>query len=64
MPKPIKSAVALAVKDLLNTSERNLFQSMEAIPGVRERRWVVSPAAGEVIQKAIGNLLSTYRVWN
>lgn len=64
IPQPIKSAVALAVKDLLNTSERNLFQSLETIPGVRERRWIVSPAAGEVIQRAIGNLLSVYRVWN
>lgn len=64
MPQPIKSAVALAVKDLMNTSERNLFLAREDIPGVRGRQWVVSPAAGEVIQKCIGNLLSTYRVWN
>lgn len=64
MPQPIKSAIALAVKDLMNTSERNLFLAREDIPGVRGRQWVVSPAAGEVITKCIGNLLSTYRVWN
>jgi uncharacterized phiE125 gp8 family phage protein len=64
MPAPIKQAVALAVKDLQSISERNLFLNREEIPGVRSRGWVVSESAGKVIQNAIGNLLSTYRVWS
>lgn len=64
MPQPIKSAIALGVKQLQSTSERNLFLSRESIPGVRDRQWVVSDAAGAVVTRAIEGLLSTYRVWS
>lgn len=63
MPPAIKFAVALGVKHLLSTSERNLYLSGEDIPGVRSRRWTVSEAAGKAIEATVGKLLSGYRVW-
>lgn len=63
LPKPIIHAVGLAVRSLLSSSERNLYQSQEIVPGVRERRWIVSDVANNLIQTACDNLLSTYRVW-
>lgn len=63
MPPAIKAAIALGVKHLQSTSERNLFMQREDIPGVRSRQWVVSEAAGKAIEHAIGSLLSTYRVF-
>lgn len=62
MDPTIKAAVALAVKQLQSMSERNLYLAAEITPGVRERRWVVSDAAGAAIKRAISDLLSTYRV--
>lgn len=64
MPQAIKSAIALGVKQLQSTSERNLFLSRESIPGVRDRQFVVSDAAGAVITRAIENLLSPFHVWS
>lgn len=64
LPPSIGQAVALSVRSLLSDAERNLYLAREDVPGVRGRQWVVSPAAGEVIQKSISGLLSTYRVWN
>lgn len=63
MPQAIKSAIALGVRHLISSSERNLFLSQESVPGVIDRRWVVSEAAGKAIEAAIGGILSTYRVW-
>lgn len=63
MPQTIKSAIALGVKQLQSTSERNLFLSRESVPGVLDRQWVVSDAAGAAVARAIDALLSTYRVW-
>lgn len=63
MPKPITSFIALQVRMLLSNVERNLYLSMDSIPGVRERRWIVSEAANAQIKSAADGLLSTYRVW-
>lgn len=63
LPSAIVSAVALGVRAVLNPTERNLYLSAEEIPGVRNRRWTVSDAASAQIERSIGSLLSTYRVW-
>jgi uncharacterized phiE125 gp8 family phage protein len=62
-PAAIKAAIALGVKHLVSTSERNLYMQREDIPGVRSRQWVVSEAAGKAIEAAICGLLSNYRVY-
>jgi uncharacterized phiE125 gp8 family phage protein len=63
MPQAIKNAIALGVRGLLSQSERNLFVNREEIPGVISTGYVVSDAAGDVIRKAMSDLLSIYRVW-
>lgn len=63
VPQPIKSAIALGVKHLTSSSERNLFLSKESIPGVIDRQWIVSEAAGKALEAAMGSLLAGYRVY-
>ncbi len=63
IPKPIIQFIALQVRMLLSNVERNLYMSLETIPGVRERRWIVSEAANAQIKTAADSLLTTYRVW-
>lgn len=63
MPQAIKAAVALGVQNLRANTERSLYLAGEVIPGVRERRWVVSDAAGAAIERATAGLLGNYRVW-
>lgn len=63
VPQAIKSAIALGVKHLISSSERNLFLSKESIPGVIDRQWIVSEAAGKALEAAMGSLLAGYRVW-
>lgn len=63
MPKPILSAIALGVRNLIATGERNLYLAEEDVPGVRTRRWVVSETAERVLRTAFENLLSNYRVY-
>jgi len=63
MPKPIVSAVALGVRNLIATGERNLYLSSEEVPGVRTRSWIVSENAEKVLRRAFENLLSIYRVY-
>lgn len=63
LPGAIKAAIALGVQQLRATGERSLYLSAEEIPGVRARRWVVSESAAKVIERAIGNLLASFRVY-
>jgi hypothetical protein len=63
LPRPIKQAIHLAVRQLYSLGERNLFQSLKTVVGVSETRWVVSPMASQIIDEAVTSLLSTYRVW-
>lgn len=64
LPQPIKSAVALGVRKLLPLVGRDLTLSSEETPGVERLSYVVSANAGKVLEDAMSNLLSTFRVWS
>lgn len=63
VPRPIKQAILLMVKNLWGLGERNLFISSEDVIGVGSRSFVVSENAARVMNAAAENLLSTYRVF-
>lgn len=63
MPQPIKAAVALGVRKLMPLIGRDLTLSSEETPGVERLSYVVSETAGKVLEDAVANLLSIYRVW-
>lgn len=62
VPTPIRQAIILLAKHLYGLTERNLFLAREDIPGVRNRQYVVSDAAGGVIGAAIDALVAPYQV--
>jgi uncharacterized phiE125 gp8 family phage protein len=63
MPGPIKQAVVLMVKSLLDLFERNLLQSSITIEGVSTRSFVVTENAANLLKSVSENLLAPYRVW-
>ena len=62
LPPSIAQAVCLGVRALLNVTERNLFISQDSVEGVGEKRYIVGGGAGDVINKAIGNLIANIAV--
>src|SRR4029077_2953293 len=62
VPEPIRTAIALAAGHMRSMSARNLNITEEVEEGIGSTRYVVSQNAGEVIDRAIRNLLSTYQV--
>ncbi|MBX3546896.1 hypothetical protein [Chelatococcus sp.] len=61
VPAPIRQAILLAVRRLLDVN-RDLFLKREEVDGVLNREWVVSQAAGDVVDKATTALLMPYRI--
>lgn len=61
VPAPIRQAILLSMRRLLDLN-RDLFLKREEVDGVLNREWVVSQAAGDVIDKATAALLMPYRV--
>jgi uncharacterized phiE125 gp8 family phage protein len=62
--EPAKNAVALAVKQLLTLSTRDLYVSQVNVPGVGSRNYVLSDVAGKLLGSAVDGLLRPYRVWS
>lgn len=63
VPEPIRQAILLSVRRLYSIGEQNPFISERTVEGVGTRRWAVSDSTSRVIEGAVSNLLSTYRVF-
>lgn len=62
VPEPIRTAIALAAGQMRSLSARNLSITEEVEEGIGSTRYAVTNNANEVIDYAIGNLISTYQV--
>jgi uncharacterized phiE125 gp8 family phage protein len=62
VPAPIRQAIILLAKHLYGLTERNLTLARVEVPGVLTRQFVVSEAAGSVINAAINALAGPYRI--
>lgn len=63
VPEPVRNAVALGVSELRSLQARNLMLAEDTVEGLGTKRYIVSPAMSDVIQRATNALLSTYRIW-
>jgi uncharacterized phiE125 gp8 family phage protein len=62
VPGPLRSAIALQVAHIRSLSARNLFVSLESVEGIGEKRYIVGTGSTDVIDAAVEQLISTYRV--
>lgn len=61
LPAAIRFGIILEARRLLDTN-RDLFLKREDVEGVLNREWVVSSAAGDVLDTAVGRLLKPFRI--
>lgn len=62
VPEPIRTAISLACGLLSSMSTRRLSVALEREEGIGETRYAVNTNPSEVIDLAVENLLSTYRI--
>lgn len=60
VPDTLKTAMCLIIAHLRSLTAQNLFMSLENIPGVLERRFIVGSGAGSVLDAAISSLMQDY----
>lgn len=63
LPPAITQAIALGVRLLVSNAERNLYIVSDSTVGVGDTRYAVSPAANQLLRDAMGDLLSSHRVF-
>ncbi|WLA52369.1 hypothetical protein QIH80_21115 [Bradyrhizobium elkanii] len=62
MPRQLKSALCLAVRDLLPLLTRDQMLLEDRVEGVSTKRYQNNPQLAAVVQSAIGSLLANLRV--
>jgi hypothetical protein len=60
VPDTLKSAMTLLIAHLRSLTSQNLFMSLESIPGVIEKRFIVGSGSQDVIDTAVSSLMQDY----